>query len=107
MNTGTTLEDNYAIAARQRQQCLLQILESTHSKKLVVPGPGTGKAFLFRILLPGKKRSLTLTLVNRLAEDLSLELCARQPLQRCLSQPLLLIETVHHRLFVRYDWCGS
>ncbi len=41
----------------------------------MVAGPGTGKTFLFRGMLEGKKNTLTLTFVNALVDDLSLELC--------------------------------
>ena len=38
-------------------------------------GPGTGKTHLFKEVLNGKSNTLTLTFVNALVEDLSLELC--------------------------------
>jgi len=44
------------------------------TKKLVVAGPGTGKTFLFKTILQGKEKTLTLSFVNALVEDLSLEL---------------------------------
>ena len=40
----------------------------------MVAGPGTGKTFLFKKALEGKSKTLTLTFVNSLVEDLSLEL---------------------------------
>ena len=43
--------------------------------KIVVAGPGTGKTHLFKEVLNGKSNTLTLTFVNALVEDLSLELC--------------------------------
>ncbi len=61
-------------AAAERKAYVDAILSSTARKKTVVAGPGTGKTFLFRAVLEGKKKCLTLTFVNALVEDLSLEL---------------------------------
>jgi len=68
-------EDKYATAKRERQKYVDAILRSTARKKIVVGGPGTGKTYLFKIILEGKKNTLTLTFVNALVDDLSLELC--------------------------------
>ena len=51
------------------------MLQSKSQKKIVVAGPGTGKTFLFKEILKGKKNAITLTFVNSLVEDLSLDLC--------------------------------
>lgn len=93
MNAIPISADIYSHALTKRNDRLLEILESREPKKIVVAGPGTGKTHLFKNLLNGKKRTLTLTFVNSLVEDLSLELCglsevktlhsfARQQLQR-------------------------
>jgi superfamily I DNA/RNA helicase len=50
------------------------VTRSDATKKLVVAGPGTGKTFLFKTILQGKNQTLTLSFVNALVEDLSLEL---------------------------------
>jgi len=68
-------EDTYATAKRERQEHVNAILHSPSNKKIVVSGPGTGKTLLFKSILEGKKKTLTLTFVNTLVEDLSLELC--------------------------------
>jgi len=68
-------EDRYARAYAERQQHIDAILASPSTKKIVVAGPGTGKTFLFKKALEGKGNTLTLTFVNSLVEDLSLELC--------------------------------
>ena len=68
-------EDTYATAKRERQEHVNAILHSPSNKKIVVSGPGTGKTHLFKSILEGKKKTLTLTFVNTLVEDLSLELC--------------------------------
>ena len=59
----------------ERQKYVDAILKSGTRKKVVVAGPGTGKTFLFKKILKDKNKSLTLTFVNALVEDLSLELC--------------------------------
>lgn len=67
--------DKYAIARLEREKHVEAVLQSTSNKKIVVAGPGTGKTHLFKQILKGKKKTLTLTFVNSLVEDLSLDLC--------------------------------
>lgn len=67
--------NRYDKATAERQKHVDAILESTARKKVVVAGPGTGKTYLFKKVLEGKENTLTLTFVNALVEDLSLELC--------------------------------
>jgi superfamily I DNA/RNA helicase len=67
-------QSEYAKAIEERNNYVKSILESTSRKKVVVAGPGTGKTYLFSQLLQGKSKSLVLTFVNSLVEDLSLEL---------------------------------
>lgn len=67
--------DKYDKAKRERERYFDEVLNSPSKKKIVVGGPGTGKTYLFKRILEGKKKSLTLTFVNSLLEDLSLELC--------------------------------
>jgi len=71
---GMATEDEYKRAAAERDKHLGAILTSPSKKKVVVAGPGTGKTFLFKEVLRGKKSCLTLTFVNALVQDLSLEL---------------------------------
>jgi superfamily I DNA/RNA helicase len=66
--------DEYAIASQERQECVDAVVRSPSGKKLIVAGPGTGKTYLFKAVVEGKGRTLTLTFVNSLVEDLSLEL---------------------------------
>ena len=68
-------ENKYASAERKRQEHVEAILNSSSKKKIVVAGPGTGKTYLFKKILESKPNTLTLTFVNALVEDLSLELC--------------------------------
>jgi len=49
-------------------------LNSQSIKKVVVAGPDTGKTYLFKKILEGQKNTITLTFINSLVEDLSLEL---------------------------------
>jgi len=77
-STGSQLSDieqRYLEAQRKRKECVDAVLVPTDKHKVVVAGPGTGKTYLFRRMLEGKRNSLTLTFVNSLVEDLSLELC--------------------------------
>lgn len=68
-------KEKYERAKSERQKHVDAILSSPSAKKIVVAGAGTGKTYLFREVLKGKQKTLTLTFVNALVEDLSLELC--------------------------------
>jgi SpoVK/Ycf46/Vps4 family AAA+-type ATPase len=67
-------KQRYADADRERTQHVDAIVRSPARKKIVVAGPGTGKTFLFKAILRDTRDSLTLSFVNSLIEDLSLEL---------------------------------
>ncbi len=67
-------EIKYANTKCDREKHVEAILYSQSTKKVVVAGPGTGKTYLFKKILEGKQNSLTLTFINSLVEDLSLEL---------------------------------
>lgn len=64
----------YEQSKKERSEYVDKILESNSSKKVVVAGPGTGKTYLFKQILLNKENTLTLTFVNSLVEDLSVEL---------------------------------
>ena len=68
-------EDKYKHVIRERQKHVDEVLRSCSKKRIVVAGPGTGKTYLFKMILEGKKDTLTLSFVNALVEELSLELC--------------------------------
>ncbi len=74
MNSETQPTDKYDAAKRERDRHVQEILVSSARKKVVVAGPGTGKTYLFKKVLVDKQSSLTLTFVNALVEDLSLDL---------------------------------
>ncbi|HKM80645.1 MAG TPA: UvrD-helicase domain-containing protein [Candidatus Acidoferrum sp.] len=65
----------YSQAESEAQKHVEAILTSPSKKKIVVAGPGTGKTHLFKRIVAGKKKTLTLTFVNSLVQDLSLQLC--------------------------------
>jgi superfamily I DNA/RNA helicase len=67
--------DKYEEANLERKKHVDGILSSKAKRKIVVAGPGTGKTHLFKKILEGKKNTLTLSFINALVEDLSLELC--------------------------------
>lgn len=71
----TTKKVKYAIAQCEREKHIDAVLNSPSKKNIVVAGPGTGKTYLFKMILKGKKNTLTLSFVNALVEDLSLDLC--------------------------------
>jgi superfamily I DNA/RNA helicase len=64
----------FARFSAERSAYVEKIVSSISKKKLVVAGPGTGKTYLFREILRNKPKSLTLTFINALVADLSLEL---------------------------------
>jgi superfamily I DNA/RNA helicase len=74
MGNGPEPTELYENAKLKRQEFLDEILRSPAKKKIVVAGPGTGKTYLFKKILEGKKTNLTLTFINSLVEDLSLDL---------------------------------
>lgn len=67
-------DDAYKAAADERDKHTSAVLGSESQKRVVVAGPGTGKTFLFKQVLKEKPKSVTLTFINALVDDLSLEL---------------------------------
>ena len=74
MKDNTDHSSKYHQAEEDNKKYIEAILNSSSKNKIVVAGPGTGKTFLFKKILESKKNSLTLTFINSLVEDLSLEL---------------------------------
>jgi hypothetical protein len=74
-NGSQAAKTRYEAAAANSKAYVDAITRSTARKKIVVAGPGTGKTYLFKKILEGKTNCLTLTFVNSLVEDLSLDLC--------------------------------
>lgn len=89
----TAKVDKYAIARLEREKHVDAVLQSTSSRKIVVAGPGTGKTHLFKRILEGKKQTLTLTFVNSLVEDLSLDLCGISTVKTLHGFALSVIKT--------------
>ena len=73
-NNNPSRKRKYALAEEKSKEHIDAIIESSSHKKVVVAGPGTGKTFLFKKVIEGKRNALTLTFVNALVEDLSLDL---------------------------------
>lgn len=69
------MDEKYEKAKTERKKHTDEILNHSSRHKIVVAGAGTGKTHLFKQVLDGKSNTLTLTFVNALVEDLSLELC--------------------------------
>jgi len=69
------MHDKYSKVNEERTKHINSLVESPSPKKVVVAGPGTGKTYLFSKVLNRKQKTLTLTFINSLVEDLSLELC--------------------------------
>lgn len=67
--------EKYMTAKKRRQNHVDEVLNSPSRKKVVVAGPGTGKTHLFKQILKDRAKTLTLTFVNSLVEDLSMDLC--------------------------------
>ncbi|MEK7121625.1 MAG: AAA family ATPase [Patescibacteria group bacterium] len=72
--TTNSEEDKYCTIEEEGKKYTDAIVKSASRKKIVVAGPGTGKTYLFKKIIEGKHNTLTLTFVNALVEDLSLEL---------------------------------
>src|SRR5258708_7092760 len=68
-------DGHYRMLEQDRDKHVEAILKSPHRKKIVVAGPGTGKTHLFKKALQGKAKTLTLSFINALVEDLALNLC--------------------------------
>jgi hypothetical protein len=66
--------EEYQAFKEERKLHTETILNCNSQKKVVLAGAGTGKTHLFKKILQGKKNTLTLTFINALVEDLSLEL---------------------------------
>src|SRR5690242_15821923 len=75
MTAPDPLKARYDAAMARSKACVDAVMQSSARKKVVVAGPGTGKTHLFKQVLAGKTDCLTLTFVNSLVEDLSLDLC--------------------------------
>jgi hypothetical protein len=67
-------DEKYRNVAADRKKFTDAVIESKSHRKIVVAGPGTGKTHLFKEILKQRANGLTLTFINALVEDLSLEL---------------------------------
>jgi len=102
VSQGDLLELRYEKAIKDRQAFIEKILISKSNKKIIVAGPGTGKTYLFKKILKGKNNTLTLTFVNALVEDLSLELCGISEvkvLRLAFSKKILIMKQEYFQNF--------
>lgn len=67
-------ESRYDEAKGNRESCATAIVNSCSRRITVVAGPGTGKTYLFKRIAAKKSKCLTLSFVNSLVDDLSLDL---------------------------------
>jgi superfamily I DNA/RNA helicase len=74
MNQQIDKSKRYKEILKDRKAHVDAILTCQSNKITVVAGPGTGKTHLFKSILARGTKCLTLTFVNALVEDLSLEL---------------------------------
>ena len=89
VSEGNLLEPDrrYAKASADRQSYVDAIMGSPALRKIVVAGPGTGKTYLFKQVLLNKPKTLTLTFVNSLIEQLALEMYGMQMSGRSTASP--------------------
>ncbi|MGC2287536.1 MAG: AAA family ATPase [Candidatus Acidiferrum sp.] len=64
----------------ERKNEVATISQSTHRRKVIVAGPGTGKSYLFKDLInkkksEGKSNFLAITFIGKLRDALADELC--------------------------------
>ena len=64
----------------EREKDILAIKNSTHPRKIIVAGPGTGKSYLFAELIKerkkkGKTKFLAITFIGKLGDALADDLC--------------------------------
>ena len=69
MNIATATETKYSKAKNEMEKHVDAILHSQSNKKVVVAGPGTGKTYLFKKLLEGKGKTLTLTFLTSMTSN--------------------------------------
>jgi superfamily I DNA/RNA helicase len=86
-------DDKYLAALAARQAHIDAILNSKSRKRIVVAGPGTGKTYLFKRVIEGKDNTLTLSFVNALVDDLSLELCGLSEVRTLHGYALSVLAT--------------
>src|SRR3989338_2781590 len=86
----------------ERENDLKKIKDSTHKRKIVVAGPGTGKSYMFGELIEekrkqGKTNFLAITFIGKLGDALADDLCG-----------LAKTTTMHSyaRSFVLDSWRG-
>ena len=69
-------EELTAFQERDSEEKINEILNSSSSKKIIVAGPGTGKTYVFKLILErsNSKQNLVISFINRLINDLEYKL---------------------------------
>jgi len=69
-------EELTAFQERDSEERINEILNSLSSKKIIVAGPGTGKTYVFKLILErsNSKQNLVISFINRLINDLDYKL---------------------------------
>jgi hypothetical protein len=69
-------EELIAFQERDSEERINEILNSLSSKKIIVAGPGTGKTYVFKLILErsNSKQNLVISFINRLINDLDYKL---------------------------------
>lgn len=95
-------QEIYDEAEVARNKQTNDILSSPARKKIVVAGPGTGKTHLFRELLRTRSRkSLTLTFINALVDELSLSLLGLSEVRTLHGYALSVLQQKGYKLYPR------
>lgn len=97
-NQGTDDEERWSSAEQAKNELEAEILRCPSRKRIVVAGPGTGKTSLFKQILEGEKKdAITLTFINSLVEDLSLELFGLSEVRTLHGYARSIISTTRQR----------
>lgn len=97
METDVNINDKYSKVKQERSKKVDELLSSKSNKKVVVAGPGTGKTYLFSRIMEGKENNITLTFINSLVEDLSLELCGLSDVKTLHSYARSILSQITRR----------
>src|ERR1700686_950603 len=90
----------YDKADTERSEQGRRIVEHPSRKKVVVAGPGTGKTHLFQQLLSAKRgKTLTLTFINALVDDLALSLFGLSEVRTLHGYALSVLQKKGRKIF--------
>lgn len=89
-------DDKYKAFEKNRDKYSNIIVKSTVDKKIIVSGPGTGKSYIFKRICDenikqGKSNILTLSFINELVDDLTIDLLNKSEVKTLHSFALSII----------------